>query len=183
VAAARRAGVEFIGFRCGGWDDEGLAGAAAVYDGPADLLAHYEASPLAGDHALPDLLAKRSRPRPAWQRVLLFAGAILMFIVGIVGWLVPVVTGIPFYIAGLVMLAMASKRFQDYVNRMERKLQPHTRIKVRKMLGRLPRKLGKRIRIPPDLRPGAAGDPANGSGPSSPSATPARSPSGTPDRS
>ncbi len=47
VAAARRAGVGIIAFRSGGWDDAGLAGALAVYDGPADLLEHYDASPLA----------------------------------------------------------------------------------------------------------------------------------------
>lgn len=38
VEAARRADVECIGFRCGGWDDRGLAGAVAVYDGPWHLL-------------------------------------------------------------------------------------------------------------------------------------------------
>lgn len=45
VAAARKAGVEIIALRCGGWDDEDLHGAAAIYDDPADLLAHYSASP------------------------------------------------------------------------------------------------------------------------------------------
>jgi hypothetical protein len=37
-----------IAFRCGGWGDKDLAGALAVYDDPADLLAHYDSSPLAG---------------------------------------------------------------------------------------------------------------------------------------
>lgn len=46
LAAAARAGVRLIALRCGGWCDEHLAGAAAIYDDPADLLAHYEASPL-----------------------------------------------------------------------------------------------------------------------------------------
>ncbi len=44
--AARRAGVAFIGFRSGGWSDRDLAGALAVYDGPADLLARLDSSPL-----------------------------------------------------------------------------------------------------------------------------------------
>lgn len=48
VEAGNRAGVLGIAVRCGGWDDKDLAGAAAVYDDPADLLAHYESSPLAG---------------------------------------------------------------------------------------------------------------------------------------
>jgi HAD superfamily hydrolase (TIGR01509 family) len=48
VEAARAAGVDCIGFRCGGWRDEDLAGAIAVYDGPLDLLQRLDVSPLAG---------------------------------------------------------------------------------------------------------------------------------------
>src|SRR5688572_19321302 len=47
VEAATRAGVAIIAFRSGGWHDDDLAGAAAIYDDPADLLAHYDESPLA----------------------------------------------------------------------------------------------------------------------------------------
>jgi HAD superfamily hydrolase (TIGR01509 family) len=47
VEAARRAGVGVIAVRCGGWGDADLAGALAVYDNPADLLARYDPSPLA----------------------------------------------------------------------------------------------------------------------------------------
>lgn len=47
VQAATAAGVRIVGVRCGGWDDEDLAGAVAVYDDPADLLANYDASPFA----------------------------------------------------------------------------------------------------------------------------------------
>jgi HAD superfamily hydrolase (TIGR01509 family) len=46
VEAATRAGVKCIAFRSGGWEDAKLKGAVAIYDGPADLLAHYDASPL-----------------------------------------------------------------------------------------------------------------------------------------
>jgi phosphoglycolate phosphatase-like HAD superfamily hydrolase len=44
VEAATRAGVRAIAFRSGGWDDASLKGAVQIYDGPADLLAHYDAS-------------------------------------------------------------------------------------------------------------------------------------------
>jgi HAD superfamily hydrolase (TIGR01509 family) len=44
VEAATRAGVRIIAFRSGGWDDASLKGAAQIYDGPADLLSHYDAS-------------------------------------------------------------------------------------------------------------------------------------------
>ena len=47
VEAAARAGIKSVAFRSGGWDDEGLSGAVAVYDGAADLLARYDSSPLA----------------------------------------------------------------------------------------------------------------------------------------
>ena len=46
VEAARRAGVKVIGFRSGGWGDGDLDGAIAIYDGPWDLLARLDDSPL-----------------------------------------------------------------------------------------------------------------------------------------
>lgn len=49
VEAAGRASVALIGVRCGGWSDDALAGAIALYDDPADLLTHYDDSPLAPD--------------------------------------------------------------------------------------------------------------------------------------
>jgi phosphoglycolate phosphatase-like HAD superfamily hydrolase len=45
--ASLKAGVAFVGFLCGGWSDADLAGAAAIYDDPADLLENFERSPLA----------------------------------------------------------------------------------------------------------------------------------------
>jgi HAD superfamily hydrolase (TIGR01509 family) len=47
IAAAVKAGLPTIALRCGGWwDDLSLGGAVAIYDDPADLLAHYDGSPL-----------------------------------------------------------------------------------------------------------------------------------------
>jgi len=46
VEAAARAGVAAIAFRCGGWRDEDLTGAIAIYDGAWDLLARLDESPL-----------------------------------------------------------------------------------------------------------------------------------------
>jgi HAD superfamily hydrolase (TIGR01549 family) len=46
IEAASRAGLKTIAFRCGGRSDRDLAQAVAIYDGPADLLAHYDSSPL-----------------------------------------------------------------------------------------------------------------------------------------
>jgi HAD superfamily hydrolase (TIGR01509 family) len=47
VQAATRAGVRIVGVRSGGWDDDGLQGALAVYDDVAELLRSYDASPFA----------------------------------------------------------------------------------------------------------------------------------------
>lgn len=46
IEAAQKVHVGTIAFRCGGWKDADLAGAIAIYDGPADLLAHFDSSPL-----------------------------------------------------------------------------------------------------------------------------------------
>jgi HAD superfamily hydrolase (TIGR01509 family) len=47
VEASTRAGVRVIAVRSGGWNDQNLTGAIAIYDDVADLLAHYESSPFA----------------------------------------------------------------------------------------------------------------------------------------
>lgn len=44
VEAGNRAGVRVIAVRCGGWEDHDLAGAAEIYDDPADLLARLDQS-------------------------------------------------------------------------------------------------------------------------------------------
>lgn len=46
IQAAAAAGVKVIAFRCGDFDDAQLADAIAIYNDPADLLQHYEESPL-----------------------------------------------------------------------------------------------------------------------------------------
>jgi len=51
IEAAGQAGVPTLAFRCGGWSDQDLRGAVAIYDGPSDLLARYAASPLAQEGA------------------------------------------------------------------------------------------------------------------------------------
>ena len=46
IESAQKIGIGTIAVRCGGWNDSALAGAIAIYDDPADLLAHYDSSPL-----------------------------------------------------------------------------------------------------------------------------------------
>jgi HAD superfamily hydrolase (TIGR01549 family) len=45
VSAASKAGVDAIAVRCGGWEEEELRGAVAIFDNPRDLLVHYSESP------------------------------------------------------------------------------------------------------------------------------------------
>jgi phosphoglycolate phosphatase-like HAD superfamily hydrolase len=49
VEAAARSQVRTVVLTCGGWREQTLAaaGALAVYDNPADLLARYDSSPFA----------------------------------------------------------------------------------------------------------------------------------------
>lgn len=48
MKAARRAGAAFIGVRSGGWRDEQLEDAVAIYDDVSDLLEGFDESPLGG---------------------------------------------------------------------------------------------------------------------------------------
>jgi beta-phosphoglucomutase-like phosphatase (HAD superfamily) len=45
VAAAMAARIRTVALRCGGWSDDHLQGAIAIYDDPADLYAKFDASP------------------------------------------------------------------------------------------------------------------------------------------
>jgi phosphoglycolate phosphatase-like HAD superfamily hydrolase len=45
IASAQKAGVQTVAVRCGGFSDEDLAGAIAIYDDPADLLRHFAELP------------------------------------------------------------------------------------------------------------------------------------------
>lgn len=47
IESAGKAGVGVIAFRTGGFSDEELSGAIAIYDDPTDLLRQYDRSPLA----------------------------------------------------------------------------------------------------------------------------------------
>ncbi|MFI5256113.1 MAG: HAD family hydrolase [Gemmatimonadales bacterium] len=48
IEAAARARVDIVVLRCGGhWSDADLVGARAIYDDPADIVAHYDHSPFA----------------------------------------------------------------------------------------------------------------------------------------
>jgi HAD superfamily hydrolase (TIGR01509 family) len=70
IEAAQRAGVASIAFRSGGWSDKDLAGAVAIYDGPADLSSKLEDSVFARglDDSDADSVRSFSGRRPSLRR-------------------------------------------------------------------------------------------------------------------
>jgi uncharacterized membrane protein YbaN (DUF454 family) len=98
---------------------------------------------------LPDLLKRKRRKLPAWRRALYLVGAALAFVAGIVGWLVPVVTGIPFLVLGVVLLALTSQRMVGWVNAWERRLPERWRRKLRRGVQKMPgRRVKRAVNIP-----------------------------------
>jgi uncharacterized membrane protein YbaN (DUF454 family) len=87
---------------------------------------------------LPDLLRERDGRHPFWLRAVFLVAAVVCLALGVVGWLIPVVTGIPFYAAGLVFLGLASDRTRRFINRMERKLSENTRRRIRRVIAMVP---------------------------------------------
>lgn len=69
---------------------------------------------------IPDLLRVDGGEHPLLRRVLFSIGAAVCLVLGIVGWLVPVVTGVPFYVLGAVLLAKAVPSFGHWLNAKER---------------------------------------------------------------
>ena len=86
----------------------------------------------------PPLLRVSRTKAPLWRRILLIGGAMALFVVGIFGWLIPVVTGIPFYIAGLILLGMASPAVLKWINKAEARLSPKWRRRLRDGLEKVP---------------------------------------------
>jgi hypothetical protein len=87
---------------------------------------------------LPDLLRQQDGRHPFWLRLVFLGAALLCFVAGVPGWLIPAITGIPFYVRGLVFLGLASDRTRRLINRLERRLAESTRVRLRRALAPLP---------------------------------------------
>ncbi len=83
---------------------------------------------------LPDLLKIPAVARSPWVRLLLALGGTLCMVLGLVGWLVPVVTGLPFYLAGMLLLSMSHPPLGVWINRKERTISPRVRLLFRPRL-------------------------------------------------
>lgn len=76
---------------------------------------------------LPPTPTERSMVRRAW---LISLGCTLI-VLGVIFWLMPVMTGIPFWLAGLVCLAKVSDRVRRAVNASDRVLPGRVRKALR----------------------------------------------------
>ncbi|MBI4603243.1 MAG: hypothetical protein HY721_14915 [Planctomycetes bacterium] len=97
---------------------------------------------------LPDLLRARAAEVPLWRRAAYFAGSGVCFALGVIFWVVPLVTGIPFYVVGLVLLAVASRRCRLWVNAFDRKLPRKARLAVRRALHKFPVRAVREMAVP-----------------------------------
>jgi hypothetical protein len=109
---------------------------------------------------IPDLLRQRKGPRPLWSRCAWLLAAAIFFVLGVAFWLIPVVTGIPFYIAALVCLGLASDRVGERINAAERRLSHHKRLKLREWLRRAPIRKLREMGCMTDERESPAREPA-----------------------
>lgn len=86
------------------------------------------------------LLPEGPRSRSTVTRVGLAIASGVFFVLGVVFWLIPVVTGLPFYVLALITLSMASSRAARMLNRWERHLPYRLRRWMRLVLRRRERK-------------------------------------------
>lgn len=108
---------------------------------------------------LGELIPSAEGHHPLLRMIALLA-SLGFFALGVVGWLVPVVTGIPFYILGLVTLGIASPGVARHINAWEQRRSPRVRYSLHLMQHRLRRFL-RRPSSPPTRPPG----PSRTSGP------------------
>jgi hypothetical protein len=99
-------------------------------------------APIVADE-LPDLLPEDHERPGLVKRVALLALALLFLLLGIVGWLLPVVTGVPFYVLAAITAGLASRRVAAWVNRHERRLPRRWRLLLRPRLRRALRAKGR----------------------------------------
>jgi len=85
---------------------------------------------------LPDIVRVGLQERGTLARMGLLIATLVCFVLAIVGWLVPVLPGIPFWILGFFTLSMASRRAARWINRQEAKLPRRWRLLLRPKLRR-----------------------------------------------
>ena len=88
---------------------------------PRDNATDRAADPPVGKPLAP-LLPEGPRSHSTVTRVGLLIASAVFLALGVIFWLIPVLTGIPFYVLSLITLSMASRRAARFLNRGERRL-------------------------------------------------------------
>jgi hypothetical protein len=97
-----------------------------------------------GEASLPELIRTGGVSRGPAMRVALLVAALCLFALGIVFWLIPVVTGVPFYVLAAITAGMASKRAARWINRLDARLPHRLRLLLRSRRHRGPEDSGPR---------------------------------------
>ena len=98
---------------------------------------------------LADLLpVDLANPISRFRRLGLLLASGFFFALGLIGWLIPVITGIPFYVLSLILLGMAVPPVARRLNRWERRLKYERRLQLRRLLARLWHPRGARSDVP-----------------------------------
>ena len=85
---------------------------------------------------LPDLIPEPREGRGVGMRLVLALLTVVFVALGIIGWLIPVVTGVPFYVLAAITAGMASRRVARWINARERRLPLKWRRRLRPKLWR-----------------------------------------------
>lgn len=88
----------------------------------------------------------RERPDPAsrWKRFAALCLGVALWLVAVIGLFIPVFPSTPFWVSGAVFLAIGSEKFRCLINRLERRLSHPRRLKLRRVLRKIPGKAIKK---------------------------------------
>lgn len=103
---------------------------------PRDKSESAKADEAEGNSNLPGLLPEDKGDPGFLKKCMYVFGGLGLIVFGIVGWILPVLIGIPFIVGGLAMLSVAFKPLRKWVNYCEAKLPRSWRLYLR------PRKKG-----------------------------------------
>jgi len=82
-------------------------------------------------NVITDLIPESQAAPKLLKRLGLVVGGLVLVVLGILGWILPFLPGVPVLIAGLALLALASERLRRRVNFYEAKLPVKWRERIR----------------------------------------------------
>ncbi|KAA3607873.1 MAG: hypothetical protein DWQ01_12355 [Planctomycetota bacterium] len=86
----------------------------------------------ATEPSLPPLLDPEVGLRHPVAKILAVVAGLFCLVFGLIGWVIPILTGIPFYLLGLALLGWGSRRLRLRINAWETRLPHRARVALRK---------------------------------------------------